>query len=70
MRYFKVFDDITPEGQMYRIDESGFMETKGGDGRGWHRSIYNNFHGQDALQVLTRDVQTVGGRIEDVEAGV
>ena len=71
MRYFKVFDDIAPEGQLYRVDDSGQLQVEcDGQPGEWGDSMYNAFFGEAALQQLVLSVQTMGGRIEDVEVGV
>lgn len=68
MRYFKVFDDIAPKGQLYRVDETGRLEVEMDDQPGkFGNSLYNLFFGQAAHQQLINSVQNSGGRIEDVE---
>ncbi len=60
MRYYRVYDDITPEGQEYRAHPNGDLETVNVEEMGWEASIF------DSVEELVSIVGLHDGRVEEV----
>lgn len=59
MRYFKIYDFVSPEGQSYRELEDGSLEVDHGYGQ-WEVSIFEDLN--DLKSTMSK-----GDRLEEVE---
>lgn len=70
MRYYKIYDHVTPEGQLYRLTEEGLLEVHG-FANAWVESAYTQIFGPvGALMFFNLNETDPNTRIVEVEAPI